>query len=164
LDNTRTATANDTKVQRTVVRAETTSRRQEIYRDAIHVIARDYARDLTVEDVAHSVATSRRQLQRVLEEVGGVSFRDILTRVRMTHAARLLRETTLPVATVAHQVGYRQPAQFAKTFRRLYGQVPSAYRTSPQPVAAAPHPLGVAARLVNPAAGDRLAAAAAPAR
>jgi two-component system response regulator YesN len=145
------------------LRTDTISRREEIYREALAVIARDYARDLTVDVVAHSIATSRRQLQRVLDEVGGVTFRGLLTRVRMREAARLLRETTLPVAEVSRTVGYRQPAQFAKTFRRLYGQVPSAYRTSPKPVAAAPNPLGVAARLGH-ARGDGLAAAAAPAR
>jgi AraC family transcriptional regulator of adaptative response / methylphosphotriester-DNA alkyltransferase methyltransferase len=145
------------------LRTETVSRREEIYRDALAVIARDYADDLTVDAVAHSIATSRRQLQRVLDECGGLTFRSLLTRVRMREASRLLRETTLPVADVARQVGYRQPAQFAKTFRRLYGQVPSVYRASPQPVAAAPNPLGAAARLGS-MAGDGLAAVAAPAR
>ncbi len=30
---------------------------------------------------------------------------------------------------VAHRVGYRQPAQFAKAFRRHHGASPSAYRS-----------------------------------
>lgn len=146
-----------------MVRADTMSRREEIYREALAVIAANYSRDLQVETVAHTIATSRRQLQRVLEEVGGVTFRDVLTRMRMRQAARLLRETDLPVAEVARQVGYSQPAQFAKAFRRLHGQVPSVYRSSPRPPAAAPHPLGVAARL---GAGSRepVGAAAAPLR
>ena len=144
-------------------RADTIRRREDLHREAVAVIAREYAGDLTLDAVAQSIATSRRQLQRVLEEVGGVTFRDVLTRVRMREASRLLRETPLPVAVVARQVGYRQPAQFAKTFRRLYGQTPSVYRSSPRPAAAAPNPLGVAARL-GPAAGDGFAAAAAPFR
>jgi AraC-like DNA-binding protein len=82
----------------------------------------------------------------VFEEVGGASFRTVLTRVRMENASVLLRETDAPVATVARQVGYSQPAQFAKTFRRLHGAAPSAYRTSPRPRVAASHPLGAAAR------------------
>ena len=134
------------------MRSDTASRRQDIYRDAIAVIARDYARDLTVESVARAIGTSRRQLQRVFDECGDASFRQVLTRVRMHHASRLLRETGTPVATVARQVGYSQPAQFAKTFRRLYGDVPSVYRTSPGPTAAASNPLGAAARLLPAAA------------
>jgi AraC family transcriptional regulator, regulatory protein of adaptative response / methylphosphotriester-DNA alkyltransferase methyltransferase len=114
------------------MRNDTMSRRQDIYRDAVAVISQQYATDLTVESVAHEIGTSRRQLQRVFEEVGGISFRQVLTRVRMRNASVLLRETDAPVALVARHVGYSQPAQFAKTFRRLYGDAPSAYRTSPR--------------------------------
>jgi two-component system response regulator YesN len=32
------------------------------------------------------------------------------------------------VREVAHRVGYRQPAQFAKAFRRHHGVAPSDYR------------------------------------
>jgi transcriptional regulator GlxA family with amidase domain len=66
------------------------------------------------------------------------SFRAELQRVRMTRAAQLLRDNTLPVATVARAVGYRQAAQFSKAFRRHYGHPPSAVRRAmaPQRVAA----------------------------
>jgi AraC family transcriptional regulator, regulatory protein of adaptative response / methylphosphotriester-DNA alkyltransferase methyltransferase len=137
------------------MRNDTMSRRQDIYRDAVGVISREYPTDLTVESVAHAIGTSRRQLQRVFEEVGGASFRQVLTHVRMKNASILLRGTDAPVATVARQVGYSQPAQFAKTFRRLYGDAPSAYRTAPQPESAAPSPRGAAARLSGVALGRR---------
>jgi AraC-like DNA-binding protein len=35
----------------------------------------------------------------------------------------------LTVREVAHRVGYRQPAQFAKAFRRHHGASPSTYRS-----------------------------------
>jgi AraC family transcriptional regulator of adaptative response / methylphosphotriester-DNA alkyltransferase methyltransferase len=46
----------------------------------------------------------------------------------MARAAELLRDPTLPVNRVAAAVGYRQPAQFAKAFRRHHGRPPTAYR------------------------------------
>jgi two-component system response regulator YesN len=46
----------------------------------------------------------------------------------MARAAELLAERELPVNRVASAVGYRQPAQFAKAFRRHHGRPPSAYR------------------------------------
>jgi two-component system response regulator YesN len=36
----------------------------------------------------------------------------------------------MPVRQVAHSVGYRQPAQFAKTFRRHHGAPPSSFKHS----------------------------------
>jgi AraC-like DNA-binding protein len=43
-------------------------------------------------------------------------------------AAELLSSRALTVREVAHRVGYRQPAQFAKAFRRHHGVAPSDYR------------------------------------
>jgi AraC-like DNA-binding protein len=47
----------------------------------------------------------------------------------MEKAAELLGARGLTVREVAHRVGYRQPAQFAKAFRRHHGSAPSDYRT-----------------------------------
>jgi AraC-like DNA-binding protein len=108
-------------------RDTTTAARATLYREAIAVLEVRYAADLQVDDVAREIATSRRQLQRVFEEIGGTTFREHLTRIRMTRAAELL-DSPLAIRDIAHRVGYRQPAQFAKAFRRVHGVTPSAYR------------------------------------
>ena len=74
------------------------------------------------------MASSRRQLQRSYAEIGNTTFREHLTGVRMDRAAELLATRGLTVREVAHRVGYRQPAQFAKAFRRHHGLAPSAFR------------------------------------
>ena len=76
------------------------------------------------------VASSRRQLQRAYSEIGSTTFREHLTAVRMERAAELLRIRGLTVRDVAHRVGYRQPAQFAKAFRRHHGIAPSDFRAN----------------------------------
>ena len=79
------------------------------------------------------VASSRRQLQRAYAEIGETTFRDHLTRVRMQKAAEMLQSRSLTVREVAHRVGYRQPAQFAKAFRRHQGVAPSDFRSGKAP-------------------------------
>ena len=108
-------------------RPETVSRRDDILRDAMQEIEVRYAEPLTVEDVARSVGTSRRQLQRIFEEQAGTTFRTYLAAVRMRHAAERL-DSGQTIAAVARSVGYSQPAQFAKAFRRHRGQSPSEAR------------------------------------
>jgi AraC family transcriptional regulator of adaptative response / methylphosphotriester-DNA alkyltransferase methyltransferase len=110
------------------MREGTAERREQLYREAMDLITREYGTELDLDGVAHRLATSRRQLQRAFAEVGETSFRDELARVRMGHARALLAEDALPVRQVAARVGYHQPAQFAKSFRRYHGQPPSAYR------------------------------------
>jgi AraC family transcriptional regulator, regulatory protein of adaptative response / methylphosphotriester-DNA alkyltransferase methyltransferase len=111
------------------MRQSTASRRRALFEEAVEVIEREYAAvDLSLRTVAHTIATSTRQLQRAFAESGQTSFRRELQRVRMERAAFLLQVGSMPVSRVAAAVGYRQPAQFAKAFRRHHGRAPSAFR------------------------------------
>src|SRR5256885_2589073 len=94
-------------------RPTTVRHRTVLLRDAVAIVEADYAEDLSLDAVARRVAASRRQLQRVFAEIGGTTFRDHLTRVRMERAAQHLEEGTRSIREVAQMVGYRQPAQFA---------------------------------------------------
>jgi AraC-like DNA-binding protein len=51
-----------------------------------------------------------------------------MRRARLEEAARLLRQTGLPVQDVADQVGYRSPTAFIRAFGRQYGCPPLRYR------------------------------------
>jgi len=110
-------------------RPVTTQLRASLFADASAIVEREYAADLSLDDIARRVASSRRQLQRAYAEIGGTTFREHLTAVRMDRAAELLARPGLTMRDVARSVGYRQPAQFAKAFRRRKGVAPSDYRS-----------------------------------
>jgi AraC family transcriptional regulator, regulatory protein of adaptative response / methylphosphotriester-DNA alkyltransferase methyltransferase len=111
-------------------RAATVELRSSLFADATAIVEREYASDLSLDDIARRVASSRRQLQRAFAEIGETTFRDHLTHVRMDRAAELLVARGVTVREVAHRVGYRQPAQFAKAFRREKGVAPSDFRAT----------------------------------
>ena len=111
-------------------RPATIQLRTSLYEDATAIVEREYASELSLDDIARRVASSRRQLQRAYAEIGNTTFRDHLTRVRMERAAELLARRSVTVREVAHRVGYRQPAQFAKAFRRHHGVAPSDFRAT----------------------------------
>jgi transcriptional regulator GlxA family with amidase domain len=112
-------------------RPATIAQRTALFEEATEVVEAAYAEDLGLDDVARRIATSRRQLQRIYAEIGGTTFRDQLTRVRMQRAADLLRDgAPLTVREVAARVGYRQAAQFAKTFRGHHGLAPAEFRAA----------------------------------
>ncbi len=110
-------------------RPATVRLRTSLYEDALAIIDAEYSQDLSLDDIAHRVASSRRQLQRSFSEIGNTTFREHLTGVRMDRAAELLTYRDVTVREVANRVGYRQPAQFAKAFRRRHGSAPSMYRS-----------------------------------
>ena len=111
-------------------RPATIDQRTALLQDATAVVERDFAERLTLDDVAHRIATSRRQLQRIYAEIGETTFREQLTTVRMHRAAELIARhgRDMTVREVAARVGYRQPAQFAKAFRTHHGRSPSQFR------------------------------------
>jgi AraC family transcriptional regulator, regulatory protein of adaptative response / methylphosphotriester-DNA alkyltransferase methyltransferase len=113
-----------------VQRPSTTKLRTSLFEEAVAIVEREFADDLALDDIARRVATSRRQLQRAYAEVGGTTFRGHLTAVRMGQAGELLRRENLTIREVAARVGYRQPAQFAKAFRRHHGAAPSGFRAA----------------------------------
>ena len=112
----------------TAKRPATVHRRRALFEEAAAIIEAEYPSKLALNEVARRVATSRRQLQRAFAEAGETSFRSYLQRVRMERAAELLLAGESPVNQVATAVGYRQPAQFAKAFRRHHGAPPSTFR------------------------------------
>lgn len=111
-------------------RPATVQLRATLFEEAQRIVETEYFKDLALDDVARRVATSRRQLQRAYAEVGGTTFRAQLAEVRMRRAAEMLSSNRMTVREVARRVGYRQPAQFAKAFRRHLGQAPSAHRAA----------------------------------
>ena len=113
-----------------VPRPTTLASRAELLRDARAIMRDEYADDLNLDDVATRIATSRRQLQRVFAELAQSGFREELAAIRMERAAELLRDSRLTVREIAYRVGYRQPAQFAKAFRRHHGLAPAEFRTA----------------------------------
>src|SRR5688500_12731841 len=113
-----------------VQRPSTVTHRTSLFEDAVHIVEAEYASELSLDDIARRVASSRRQLQRAYSEIGETTFRDHLTMVRMEKAAELLAARGLTIREVAFRVGYRQPAQFAKAFRRHHSVSPSDFRAS----------------------------------
>ena len=111
------------------MRPNTLIERRRLYLLARAVVARHYRRELTLAVVARALASSPRQVQRAYAQFGERSFNEDLRARRMSVAAGLLFEQpALAVADVARLVGYRQPAHFARAFRRSYGVAPASFR------------------------------------
>jgi len=109
-------------------RAETSARRARLLAEAAMAIEQCYAEpELALGDIAHQIATSERQLQRIFADLGASAFRDELAAVRMQHGAQLLHDSYMTVTEIARHVGYRQASQFSKAFRRFYGVTPTAF-------------------------------------
>ena len=96
---------------------------------ALELLQQDPARDWTVATLAAEVGISRAALARRFTDLVGVPPMAYLTWWRLTMAARLLRETELPLPSIASKVGYASPFALSHAFKRQFGVAPGGYRT-----------------------------------
>jgi AraC-like DNA-binding protein len=85
-------------------------------------------RDWTVESLAAAVNVSRATLARRFTQHVGEPPLSYLTHWRIDLAARKLRDSTLPTATIARDVGYTSQYAFNRAFTRIRGCPPGRYR------------------------------------
>lgn len=97
---------------------------------ALRRIHQDPRRPWTVSELSTAAGMSRTAFTRRFTRLLGKPPRDYLSGVRLTQAAQLLRETNLPLATVARQVGYSTEFAFGGAFRRAYGISPGRFRVT----------------------------------
>ncbi len=77
--------------------------------------------------MADRLGLTERTLIRRLESENS-SFRGLVDQVRQTLAQDWLRRTDMPISRIAELLGYRDPANFGRAFRRWTGVSPGAMR------------------------------------
>lgn len=95
---------------------------------AISRIHRDYSSPIGLADLAESAAMSRSAFAQQFKQTVNLSPVEYLTRWRMLAARDFLKDTDLPIARVAEQVGYESDISFSRAFKREYGVTPSSVR------------------------------------
>ena len=84
----------------------------------------------SVDVFANEIAMSRFQLRRKLIALVGESPSDLIRRIRLTRAAKLLEQNFGNISEIAAEVGFNNPANFAHSFKVHFGVSPSEYLNS----------------------------------
>jgi AraC-like DNA-binding protein len=95
--------------------------------DVERLLDRLAPRKASLDDVAGAMQVSTRTLSRRLRDAG-TSYRTLRDAHRRRRAHRLLLDTDLPAAEIAHRLGYDDPPNFGRACRRWFGCGPSDYR------------------------------------
>lgn len=88
----------------------------------------NYTRPLTEEMLAEKLHLSKGQMNRLLRQLYGMRFRQLLIDIRLSRAVELLITTELPIAEIAMQVGYASASGFYEAFEKRYGIAPGNYK------------------------------------
>lgn len=74
------------------------------------------------------MAMERSVLYRRMQALTQMSPSDYIRSIRMSVAARLLRETPIPVQEIAFQTGFSTTKYFNRVFKDTFGASPANYR------------------------------------
>lgn len=105
-------------------------KRRERVSQQVHQVLLDASRRnhfLTLDQVADRLHMSVRTLTRRLSEEQ-ISFRELLSQVRLDLAKKQLQNTDLPIKTICTNAGFTNVSAFSRAFRKYMNVSPSSYR------------------------------------
>ena len=85
-------------------------------------------RPLSIQQYAEALGLSVHDLRESVRSAAGVTPQEVILTTRLNTAKALLAESDLPVAAIAREVGYEDPAYFSRLFAARAGQPPRAFR------------------------------------
>ncbi|MEW6522318.1 MAG: response regulator [Bacillota bacterium] len=99
-----------------------------LVKKALRYLEREYARDITLEEIASVVHLSPYYFSHIFKDETGHTFVEKLTSIRIARAKQLLATTQLSVTAISRQVGYRDLNYFCRVFKKSEGVTPRRYR------------------------------------
>jgi transcriptional regulator GlxA family with amidase domain len=83
----------------------------------------------TLEVVTRNIPASRRNIVRRFKQATGIPPIKYLQQIRMEKAKKMLEQTSLNIADIVTDTGYKDPKSFRKIFHKLVGITPLEYRS-----------------------------------
>lgn len=98
------------------------------------------AEPLSLDAVAAVAGVSSFHLMRIFRRSIGVTPHQYLIRMRLLRAIELLRDSALPVTTIAYEAGWADLSNFIRTFQRQIGCSPRDFRRGNKKILGWPNP------------------------
>ncbi len=96
---------------------------------AVRYIFDNITGDVRLSTAAAVVGMSEAAFSKYFKRASGQTFSEMVRKLRLSQACRLLRQTSPPIASIAREVGYANLSNFNRQFLADYGMTPSRYRS-----------------------------------
>lgn len=94
---------------------------------ALKAMHADPAHRWTLQSLAETACMSRTAFATRFKQTVGMAPLDYLTRWRMLLAAEKLKNSAVPVSSIAQSLGYESDSAFSTAFKRVMGRSPRSY-------------------------------------
>ncbi|MBK8094345.1 MAG: AraC family transcriptional regulator [Verrucomicrobiaceae bacterium] len=100
---------------------------------ALHLMRRRFAESLRIEDIAQKAGLSVYQFEQRVQRLFQMSPLQLLHKLRLDEATRLLCETDRSLADIAIETGWCDQSAFTRHFTRYAGMSPGKFRLMSAP-------------------------------
>jgi AraC-like DNA-binding protein len=97
-------------------------------RQTLRFIDDNFMKQIDLDVVSKQAGLSRFRFSREFRKMNGVTFRTYIAQRRIEAARTLLQNHRLTVTEISHAVGYGDPNNFIRNFRKLTSQTPTEFR------------------------------------
>jgi two-component system, sensor histidine kinase LadS len=101
---------------------------QEKVASVIQFVNEHFTSELSRDRLADAVGLSPDQLSRVFNRITGQKITKYVSTLRVQEAARMLRETDMPIITISFEAGFENLRTFNRAFSQHFGMSPSEFR------------------------------------
>jgi AraC-like DNA-binding protein len=102
----------------------------ELAKQAMQIIRDEYMRDLSLQEVAERLRVTSSHLSRMFKAAYGTNFKEYLIEYKIKKAQKLLSPGNMNIQEVAAAVGYHNPKQFTRVFKKHVDTTPAQYVAS----------------------------------
>lgn len=97
---------------------------------AMEYVNSNFDKPVTLGEVAKLSNMSEVSFSRFFKQRTGITFIDSLTEIRLSHATRMLIDTSKPIAEIAYNCGFNNISNFNRTFKKRKTSTPKEFRES----------------------------------
>ncbi|MBN1144767.1 MAG: AraC family transcriptional regulator [Bacteroidales bacterium] len=109
-------------------REETANYYQSKVQEVIQYIENNLDQELTIKTLAERSNISLFHFHRIFKASVGTPLGTYINRLRLDAAAKLIRQSGIPIGEIALQIGYNDVSAFSKSFTRTFSISPTDYR------------------------------------
>ena len=84
--------------------------------------------ELSLQMVAKAISVNASYLSRLFYQQKGITYTGFLTKIRIEHAKKLLRNSYDTIEEISFKIGFNNSKYFCKVFKAETGKTPTQYK------------------------------------
>jgi AraC-like DNA-binding protein len=102
----------------------------DLVHDVKALLASRFRETVTLQEIATAVYSSPYHLSRIFRKTTGFTIHNYLDQLRLRTALGYVAQSDVSLTDLGLELGYSSHSHFTQAFRRTFGTVPSAFRSS----------------------------------